>query len=87
MKAATDALKAEEDPTSGVLTQQLNSLAAEITQKNNNISAQQDRINDLQTTLNTQMAAADAAIASMEQQLESLQGYFQAMSDAERSYS
>jgi len=86
LKAATDALSAVEDSTSGVLTQQLGSLANQITKKNDAISAQQDRINELQTRLNQQMAAADAAIASMEQQLESLQGYFQAMSDAQRSY-
>jgi flagellar hook-associated protein 2 len=87
LKAASDALNALEDPTSGVLPQQLSTLANQITQKNTDISEQQDRINDLQTRLNTQMAAADAAIASMEQQLQQLQGYFQAMSDAQRSYS
>jgi flagellar hook-associated protein 2 len=86
LKAAADALEGVEDSSSGVLTQQLSSLASQITAKNDAIGAQQDRITRLQTSLNQQMSAADSAIAAMEQQLQSLQGYFQAMSDAQKAY-
>jgi flagellar hook-associated protein 2 len=79
LEAATNALNAIEDTTNGVLPQDLNSLSTQITAQNTAISDQEDKINTLQTNLTQQMATADAAVATMEQQLISLQGYFQAM--------
>jgi flagellar hook-associated protein 2 len=79
LQAASNALTGIEDPTNGILTQDLSSLSSQITSENTNISDEQDKVNTLQTNLTQQMAAADASIATMEQQLVSLQGYFQAM--------
>jgi flagellar hook-associated protein 2 len=86
LQAATNALTGIEDPTDGILPQDLSSLSDQITAKNQAISDQQDQVNQLQTNLTQQMATADASIASMEQQLESLQGYFQALQTEELSY-
>lgn len=87
LQAATNTLNGIEDPTSGVLAQDLASLSSQVTAANQSISEKQDQVNQLQTSLTRQMAAADASIASMEQKLESLQGYFQAMQMEELSYS
>jgi hypothetical protein len=43
------------------------------------ISDQQVKINQLQTSLQAKMAAADAAIAQIEQQLSYFTGLFQSM--------
>jgi flagellar hook-associated protein 2 len=84
LKIATDALGGIEDPVNGILTQDLKTLSTQITAKNNAIGAQQDRIERLQTTLTQQMAAADAAIAALEQQQIYMQNYFDAMQTAAR---
>ena len=76
LQAATNVMNGLEDPTTGVITGGLNSLASQITAQNNDISEQQDKINQLQTTLTNQMSAADATIATMEQQFLSLQTLF-----------
>jgi flagellar hook-associated protein 2 len=86
LEAASNALAGIEDPTDGVLTQDLSSLSSQITTENTSISDEQDKVNTLQTNLTQQMATADAAIATMEQQLVSLQGYFQAMQTEEQEY-
>ena len=86
LQAATNALTGIEDPTDGILPQDLNSLSNQITAKNQAMSDKQDQVNQLQTNLTQQMAMADASIAGMEQQLQSLQGYFQALQTEELSY-
>ena len=86
LQAATNALTGIEDPTDGILPQDLSSLSNQITAKNQAMSDKQDQVNQLQTNLTQQMAMADASIAGMEQQLQSLQGYFQALQTEELSY-
>jgi len=79
IKTANDALKAVTDSARGSLPSGISALEDQITKGNTAISGQQDRINTLQTNLNRQMAAADAAIASMEQQYTYLSNMFTAM--------
>lgn len=79
LKTANDALTSLDDPINGVITDSINTLSDEITQKNSDISDEQDKINTMQTNLENQMAAADASISSMEQQQIYLQGLFSAM--------
>ena len=79
LEMATNAMTGLEDPSSGLIPQDLTSLSGQITDKNNDISDQQDQINTLQTNLTQQMSAADAAIASLEQQSSYMQSYFQQM--------
>lgn len=85
LEAATNALNGIEDPTNGILTQDLNSLSSQVTAQNTAITNEQDSITALQDNLTQQMATSDAAIATMEQQLISLQGYFQAMQTAQQT--
>jgi flagellar hook-associated protein 2 len=68
LKAATDALKGLEDPTAGLLKTAESDLKTQITNIGNQITTKQNQVYQLQTTLTNQMAAADALIASMEQQ-------------------
>jgi flagellar hook-associated protein 2 len=69
------------DPTDGILPNAATSLQTELTNTASQISTDQDRVNQLQTNLTNQMDAADATIASMEQQLSYLTSVFQAMQD------
>lgn len=79
LQMATDAMNGLEDPISGLIPQDLTTLSDQITAKNNDISDEQDKINTLQTNLTQQMSAADAAIATLEQQYSYMQSYFQQM--------
>jgi flagellar hook-associated protein 2 len=75
LKAATDTLNTLTDSSTGVLTSQQLSLTNQITDENTSIAAQQARVDLLETNLNARMAAADAAVAVLEQQAS----YFTAM--------
>lgn len=77
LKVATDAIKGVEDSINGILPQDLKSLSDQIAAKNQDIGDEQDRIDKLQADLTQQMSAADAAIASLEQQFSYMQSYFQ----------
>jgi flagellar hook-associated protein 2 len=79
LQTATDALNGVMDPTSGLLTEDLSALSDEIDTTNQKISDDQNQVNTLQTNLTQQMSAADAAIATLEQQQQYMQSYFQAM--------
>jgi flagellar capping protein FliD len=76
LEAASNIMTGLEDPTSGIITGGLTSLASQITAENNDISDQQDKISQLQTNLTNQMSQADATIATMEQQFLSMQTLF-----------
>jgi flagellar hook-associated protein 2 len=80
VKAATDLLDSIEMPVSGSLKTEIASVASEITRTDGLIATNQERVNDLQTHLQEQMAAADAAIAQMEQQYSFLSAMFESMS-------
>jgi flagellar hook-associated protein 2 len=79
LQAATNSLTSLLDANSGAIPTLLNSIAGEITYTNNQISTDQDRVNQMQTNLTAQMSAADAAIASMQQQITYMTSLFTAM--------
>lgn len=66
------------DPTTGMLPQATQSITSELSDIGTEISSDQDNVNNLQQTLIQQMAAADAAISSLEQQLTEITGLFNA---------
>lgn len=79
LRFANDSLNELIDSTKGVIHSSLDSISSQISRENNAISAQQDRIANLQLRLNKQMAAADSAIAAMEQQYSFLSNMFLSM--------
>lgn len=66
------------DPLTGILPQSSQSLTSELSDIASEISSDQSNVNQLQQTLTNQMAAADAAISSLEQQLTEITGLFNA---------
>jgi len=86
LKAANDALTGLTDPSTGVIQDGITSLQGQVTHDNQSISDQQVEITALQNNLNTQMANADAAIATMEQQYSYLSALFtQMQTDAQNN--
>jgi flagellar hook-associated protein 2 len=79
LKTANDALNGLTDSASGVFQSSIQNLKDSITRDNQSISDDQDRIYNMTTSLNAQMAAADSAIAAMEQQYSYLSQMFQQM--------
>jgi flagellar hook-associated protein 2 len=79
LKTATDALNSIEDPTTGSVKAAITTVNSEITQENDLISQETQKITDLQTALIQQMAAADATIASLESQKNYITNLFTAM--------
>ncbi len=86
LKAATDALNGLEDPTTGVVKTTETDLNSQITDLTSTIADKQTQVDNLQTQLTNQMSAADAMIASMEQQYSYLTDMFQAMQTADQQY-
>jgi flagellar capping protein FliD len=80
LKAASDALSLAEDPTTGAIQQAITSLKGDMTHQDDLIAATQTRIDDLQASLQQQMAAADAAIAALQQQVSFMTSLFEQMS-------
>jgi flagellar hook-associated protein 2 len=68
LKNATDTLNGLEDPTTGVIQTTMTSAQTAITNQNQKISDEQDRIDTLIAGLTAKIDAADALIASLEQQ-------------------
>ena len=71
------------DPTTGVLTAEINSIQANIARTNLQIAGKQDQVTQLQTNLTQQMAAADAMIYELQQQATEMQDMFTAIEDAQ----
>ncbi len=86
LKAATDRLNTAADPATGLLSSAEADVKSQITDTTNSIADQQTRVNDMQDQLNQQMAAADAAIAKMEQQYNYITQMFQAMQTNAQQY-
>jgi flagellar hook-associated protein 2 len=82
----SDTLGALEAPGTGAVKAAQAGLSAQAAALNQRISAKQDQVDQLQQRLQEQMAAADAAIAAMEQQYNYLNGMFQAMAAANQQY-
>jgi flagellar hook-associated protein 2 len=79
LKSATDTINQLEDPNDGQVQNAISAINSQIANQNDRISEEQDRIDTLQESLNEQMAAADAMIASLEQQATYMTNLFQAM--------
>jgi flagellar hook-associated protein 2 len=68
LQFATNQLSAIEDPTTGILTNAISQTTASITSDNSLIAQQQAQLTVMQTSLQSQMASADSAIALLESQ-------------------
>jgi flagellar hook-associated protein 2 len=79
LQTATNALSSILDPSTGAITSQLKGIAGEITSDNNRISSEQLNINQLQANLTSQMASADALIASLQSQSSYMTNLFTAL--------
>jgi flagellar capping protein FliD len=79
LKTAKDALTGVEDPLSGSLQSAIQQVKSGITQQNDLISENQQRVDDLTANLQQRMAAADALLATMESQKTYLTNLFTAM--------
>jgi flagellar hook-associated protein 2 len=86
LKAATDALSAATDPSTGIIETAQTSVASELQRLDARIADKQEQVDRLQERLLEQMAAADAAIAAMEQQYSYISSMFSAMETASKSY-
>jgi flagellar capping protein FliD len=82
----SDRLNALEASGTGAVKTAQAGLSAQAAALSQRISAKQDQLDQLQQRLQEQMAAADAAIAAMEQQYNYLSGMFQAMAAAGQQY-
>jgi flagellar hook-associated protein 2 len=86
LKTANDALTALRDPDSGIIATTQTNLQSQITDLSKSIDAKQTQVYDLQTRLQQQMSAADAAIAAMQQQYSYMSNMFQAMQTSSQQY-
>jgi flagellar hook-associated protein 2 len=86
LKAATDALTGAEDPVSGLLKASKTDLQSQIARLVTTIADKQTKVDALQLRLQNQMAAADALIASMEQQATYFTNMFAAQDTANQMY-
>ncbi len=87
LKAATDALKGLEDPTVGLLKTTESNLKTQISNLGNTITDKQSKVDALQIQLQNKLAAADALLASMEQQYSFMSSMFAAQDTARKMYS
>ncbi len=85
LKAASDAMKMVEDPTRGALTTAMTANQTQVINNNSRIAAERAKIDQLQTQLTRQMAAADALISAMEQHYTVISNLFQAMNPSSKS--
>jgi flagellar hook-associated protein 2 len=79
LKSATDSLNSLQDPVNGVITVMQSSVDAQVSSLGDAINDKQTMVDALQTRLESQMAAADALVASMQQQASYFTNMFQAM--------
>src|SRR5262249_55969255 len=79
LNAATDVLNSVDDSVNGSLKDAIGSVQRQITADDKAIASNQDRVDQLRDNLNAQMAAADALIASLEQQVNYMTSLFTAM--------
>lgn len=78
LETANNNLQTMTDPNTGLLQGESNTLQTEVTTNNNEIADDQTRISDLTTNLQSELSAADAAIASLQSQNTYFQELFQA---------
>jgi flagellar hook-associated protein 2 len=76
LQAASSTLTSLLDPTTGVIPNEINNLNAQSQQEANAISQAQSRVNDLATSLEAQMASANALITTLQNQTQFVAGLF-----------
>jgi flagellar hook-associated protein 2 len=86
LRNATDALANLKDPLNGLLTTSESALKSQISDIGTHIATKQAQVDLLQKQLTSQMAAADALIASMQQQYSYMSSMFAAQQTASQSY-
>jgi len=86
LKWATDVLTGLLDDTEGVLDTTIDSVSDQIEEQEELIDAAQERVDLIEENLTAQMAAADALIASLEQQAIYITNLFASMREATRMY-
>lgn len=86
LQNAIDSLDTLLDPVTGAVKTAESNVTNQITATNGRIETKQDQIDQLQQRLLEQMSAADALIASMEQQYSYLSNMFEAMRVADQQY-
>lgn len=79
LQMASNTLNQLEDPNSGAIQVELTSVAQQIQDDSNKIQDEQQRVDFLQQDLSSRLAAADALIASLEQQATFFQNMFATM--------
>lgn len=79
LQAASNVMTSVTDPTTGMLPGTTQSITDEISADNTQIDNDEQQVNTLQTTLTAQMAAADSAISSLEQQAYEITDLFTEM--------
>jgi flagellar hook-associated protein 2 len=77
LQSAANTLKGLLDPTTGVIPNEAQNLQTQNQHEADAISAAQDRVNQLNASLTAQMAAADALIATLQNQTQFIDGLFQ----------
>jgi flagellar capping protein FliD len=86
LQAATNAIDNIEDPNTGLLKSTEASVQSQIASIGSTIATKQAAVDQLQTNLTNQMATADAAIASMQQQYSYMSQMFAAQQTADLMY-
>jgi flagellar hook-associated protein 2 len=86
LKFATDVLDSLENSTDGVIKTTVSTIQSQIAGQDRLIEREQERIDQLQESLQAQMADADALIASLEQQANYITGLFESMRVARESF-
>ena len=86
LKNAIDVLGSVEDPVSGLLKTSKTDMESRIAKLATTIADKQTKVDALQIRLQNQMAAADALIASMEQQASYFTNMFAAQDTANQMY-
>ncbi len=86
LKLAADSLSAVEDSVTGILPTSSAAVQDQITNITQTIADQQARVDQMTERMTEQISAADALIATMEQQYNYLSGMFQAMQTADAQY-
>lgn len=84
LKAATDILSGLRDAEEGVISSAISSVTDQIESQDDLIVDYETRIEDLRANLTLRIAAADALIASLEQQVLYFTGLFEAQAEARR---
>jgi len=86
LKTATDVLNELEASTTGLLKNAESDVQNQISNLGKQISTKQAQVDQMQINLTKQISAADALIASMEQQYSYLNNMFQAQQTADQMY-